>query len=144
MSSKALQIRDAIIALLTTPALTGIGAGGVSVDPDYAFEMRDLPAVAVYLGDEQAPQRVMIGSVDRQVILTVRIISKGDDVFANADALQTACFSRVMADMTLGGLVLDIQEQGTRRSRDVLQAPVGITELDFAVDYRTTPTSLEI
>lgn len=143
MSSKALQIRDKVILLLTTPALTGIGSGGISVDPDYAFESRDLPAVAVYLGDEDPPQRVMIGSMDRRVMLKVKIISKGDDAFASADALMVLVHNRIMTDPSLAGLVMDIQQHGTLRSSDVLQSPVAVTEMDYAVEYRTNETSLE-
>ena len=142
MSSKALQIRDAVITALSTPALTGIGAGGVSVDPDYAFEARDLPVVAVYLGDETTSV-VMIGAEDHTLTLTVRIISKGSDAFANGDAILVLAHARIVADRTLGGKALDVQSMGIRRSRDVLEVPVAVAEMDYAVDYRTTETSLE-
>ena len=142
MSSKALHIRDAVITALSTPALTGIGAGGVSVDPDYAFEARDLPVVAVYLGDETTSV-VMIGADDHTLTLTVRIISKGSDAFANGDAILVLAHARIVADRTLGGKALDVQSMGIRRSRDVLEVPVAVAELDYAVDYRTTETSLE-
>ena len=142
MSSKALQIRDAVITALSTPALTGIGAGGVSVDPDYAFEARDLPVVAVYLGDETTSV-VMIGAEDHTLTLTVRIISKGSDAFTNGDAILVLAHARIVADRTLGGKALDVQSMGIRRSRDVLEVPVAVAEMDYAVDYRTTETSLE-
>lgn len=142
MSSKALQIRDAIITKLTTPALTGIGSGGVSVDPDYAFEAGDLPVVAVYLGDETI-ERALIGADDRTLIVTVRVISKGSDAFANGDAVLVQVHNRIVTDLTLGGLAMDIRQQGTRRSRDVIEVPVAYTEIDYAVDYRTTTTSME-
>lgn len=143
MSSKALQIRDAVVALLTTPALTGIGSGGISADPDYAFESGDLPAVAVYLGDEQTVNRNTIGQMMRQLELNVRVISKGDDSFSGADALMVEAYSRIAADVTLGGKSQDLMHQGMRRSRDVLQVPVAITELQYLVDYTTSETSLE-
>lgn len=142
MSSKALQIRDSIITLLTAPALTGIGSGGVSVDPDYAFEARDLPVVAVYLGDETI-ERDLISADGRTLMVTVRIISKGIDAFANGDAVMVQAHTRIVTDVTLGGLSLDVRQQGTRRSRDALEVPVAIAEMDYAVDYRTTTTSLE-
>lgn len=144
MGSKALAIRDAIIAKLTTPALTGIGAGGVSVDPDYAFAPRDLPVVAVYLGDESAADRVVLAAMDRTLTVTVKIVSNGSDAFATADAVLVQAHNRIASDTSLGGLALDIQHHGTRRSSDVLEKPVAITELDYAVDYRTNETSLEI
>jgi hypothetical protein len=143
MASKALQIRNAIITLLQTPAITGIGAGGVSVDPDYAFEAIDLPAVAVYLGDETAADRALIGALDRTLTVTARIISSGSDAFTTGDAVLATAHARIVSDLTLGGLSLDIRHTGTRRSRDVLEKPVAIAELDYSVDYRTTTASLE-
>jgi len=143
MSSKALQIRDAVVALLTTPTLTGIGSGGVSVDPDYAYEAGDLPAVAVYLGDESSAERVVVGQMFRRVSLNVRVLTKGDDAFANADTLMVQIHSRIAADVTLGGKSLDLMHSATRRSRDVLQVPVAITDLEYRVDYTTSETSLE-
>lgn len=143
MASKALQIRNAVIALLQSPALAGIGSAGVTVDPDYAFRTADLPAVAVYLGDEQPSQRNVIGAMDRSVMVTVKVISKGDDAFAAGDALVVEAHSRILADISLGGLAFDISEQGIRRARDVLEVPVAVTELDLAVEYRTNETSLE-
>lgn len=142
MSTRALQIRNAIATLLTTPALTDIGTGGVQHDPDYAWESRDLPAIAVYLGDETA-SHALIGAMDRQLIVTVKIVSKGSDPLTVGDSLVAAAYARITADLSLGGLALDIIPQGIRRSRDVIECPVAISELDFTIDYRTAITSLE-
>lgn len=148
MSSKAEQIRDAVHALFTTPALTGIGAAGVQDDPDYAFEVRDLPFVAVYAGDEPPPDRSLIGARDHTLTLTVRITAKKGGVtnksaLSSCDPLLVATYARLMADLTLGGKALDIRQGATRRQRDVIEVPVAYTEVDYEIDYRSTTTSLE-
>lgn len=143
MSSKALQITDAMIALLAIPVLTGIGSGGVTTDPDYHYATADLPAVAVHPGDESVSDSV-IGVIDRSLTVTVRVLSSGSDAFYTGDALMTQIYSRIMSDLTLGGLAMDIKPQGIKRSRDVLEFPVIVHELDFLIDYRTTTNSLEI
>ncbi len=148
MSSKALQINDAVVALFSTPALTGIGAAGVQDDPDYAFNVADLPFVAVYQGDEQTPDNALISNMDRSVNITVRVTAKkggvsGKSALASCDPLMVAAHNRLMSDLTLGGIAIHIREQATRRSRDVMEVPVAFVEKDYAVDYRTTTTSLE-
>lgn len=148
MSSKALQINEAMQALFETPALTGIGAGGVVDDPDYAFVPSDLPMVAVYMGDEPDAERAVIGAHDHTITMTVRITAKkgdttGKSALGSCDALMVQAHNRLMADPTLGGIVLDIRKGATRRAREVLDVPVAYTEIDYAMDYRTTTTSLE-
>lgn len=148
MSSKAFQINEAMQALFETPALTGIGAGGVVDDPDYAYEVSDLPMVAVYMGDEDAPNRSLIGVHDHTITMTVRITAKkggtsGKSALGSCDALLVQVHNRLMADLTLGGKAMDNRAGPTRRTRDVLEVPVAYTEIDYAVDYRTTTTSLE-
>ncbi|MFA6203784.1 MAG: hypothetical protein WC710_11430 [Gallionella sp.] len=143
MSSKALQITDAMISLLTMPAMAGIGLGGVTIDPDYHYTTDDLPAIAVHPGDESVSDSV-IGVIDRILAVKVRVLSSGSDAFYTGDALMTLAYSRVMSDLTLGGLTMDIKPQGVKRGRDVLEFPVIVHELDFFIEYRTTTTSLEI
>jgi hypothetical protein len=148
MSSKALQIAEAVQALFETPALTGIGAGGVVDDPDYAFSADDLPMVAVYLGDESSPERTLINAHDHTVVVTVRVTAKkggvtGKSALLSCDPLMVATHARLMTDLTLGGKALDIRQQSTRRQRDVMEVPIAYVEVDYAVDYRTSTTSLE-
>lgn len=148
MTSKAYQINEAMQALFETPALTGIGTGGVVDDPDYAYELSDLPMVAVYMGDEGAPERTLINAHDHTITMTVRVTAKkggvvGKSALLSCDPLMVQVHNRLMADLTLGGVVLDIRQGPTRRSRAVLEVPEAYTEIDYAVDYRTTATSLE-
>lgn len=147
MTSKAYQINEAAQALFETPALTGIGTGGVVDDPDYAYEIGDLPMVAVYMGDETV-ERTLINAHDHTITMTVRVTAKkggvsGKSALLSCDPLLVQVHNRLMADLTLGGRALDIRQQGTRRQRDVIEVPVAYTEIDYAVDYRTTTTSLE-
>lgn len=148
MSSRSLQITEAVLALCTTPALTGIGSAGVQDDPDYAFELRDLPFVSVHQGDEIAPERNLISAHDHSMILTLRITAKkggvpGKSALASCDPILLAVHARLMADLTIGGLALDVRQGAIRRQRDLLEMPVAITEVDYTIDYRTTTTSLE-
>lgn len=142
MSSRQLQIVDAVIAKLAATPLANIGAGNVCTDPDYPWQMGDLPAVAVYLGDETV-SRALIGMDDRQLTLKIKLASRSSDPPHLADQTMLDIHGRIMNDTSLGGLALDIANQAITRSRDVMEAPVLLIELDYQIDYRTTNTSLE-
>jgi hypothetical protein len=117
-------------------------------EPEYAETVADMPFVAVYLGDEPAPARDLTSTRDREVMMTIRVAAckggvSGKGATASSDPLMVEIHSRLMANLTLGGVAYDIEEQGTRRQRDVLDKPVAYTEKDYLVRYRTTATSLE-
>lgn len=143
MTSKALLIRDALISKLKIPEIAGIGPGGVSVDPDYAFESRDLPAIAVYLRDGSNVSGYATGTfTDRNLHVIVRIVSKGSDSFASADPVMSEAYQRIMQDPSISGLAIDVMDTTTTRSRDVLEMPVSYTEINFLVSYQTSIASL--
>ena len=139
----AQQISDALVATLSSPVLVGLGAGGVTADPDYHYEARDLPAVAVYLGDETRLNQFISASViDRLLTITVRIISQGSDAYRTGNEVLVQAYNQIMSDLTLGGLVMNIEEAGIKRSRELLEMPVVVTDLDLSVKYRTAYNSL--
>jgi hypothetical protein len=144
MSTKSLRIRNALVALFTATPVAGVAAAAVYTDWRFAIKPIDLPAIAVELGDEIAPQRVLIGALDRTLQAKVSIITAGDDATTAADTIVAEAHRRLVADLTLGGLAMDVKQDAISRQRDVLEKPVMITELNYLVEYRTTMTSMEI
>lgn len=143
MSTKSLQIRNAIVVLYTATPVAGVAAAAVYTDWRFAIKPIDLPAIAVELGDESAPQRMLIGALDRTLQVKVSVITAGDDATTAADAVVAEAHRRLVADLTLGGLAMDVIQGAIQRQRDVLEKPVLITELNYQVEYRTTMTSME-
>lgn len=148
MTTKALQIRDAVVALMTATPVAGVAAAAVYKDWPFHLKPEDLPAVVVELGDEPVVQRALIGVLDRKLQVKVSIISKGTsatDATTLADPVVAEAHRRVVADLTLGNLAMDVtQDGGISRRRDVLEVPLLITELNYTVLYRTLNTSLEV
>lgn len=149
MSTKSLQIRNKVIALLTATAITGINTSasaapaGVYTDWHFAIKTPDMPCIVVEMGDETAPQRACIGALDRSMQIKVSIIGAGDDAATVIDAIVAQVHSRLVADLTLAGLAMDVKQDAITRQRDVLEKPVLITEMVYQVEYRTTMTSME-
>lgn len=154
MSSKALQISDRLIALMSALNEIDIFASNnvfvavsTELDSNYAFELRDLPGISITLGDEVPSPRVVIGMTERTVQTSVKILSKAhltSDPFNIGDQVMVEAHSRIMEDTSLNGLAIDVRHVRTNRSRDVLEKPVSITELIYEIDYRTTTASLEL
>jgi hypothetical protein len=146
MTTKSLQIRDVIVGLLTASTCGGVPVDRIYTDIAHAIEPV-YPSIAVELGDEPAPQRSAIQKLDRQVMVKVQVISAattGIDATTAADPPIVEASRRIMADITLGGISFDIQEQDTQRLRDELTRPVLLTTLNYSVFYITGATSREV
>lgn len=150
MTTKALQIRDAIATLLRASTCGGVPSDRVYVDIATAIEgdPSSLPAIVVELGNESA-QRGSVGQVQRMVQVTVAVVSAATkgvgaaDATTNADAPLAEAHRRIVADVTLGGKAFDVQDTSLTRDRDELDKPVMITRITYDVQYDTTETSLE-
>jgi hypothetical protein len=143
MSTKSLLIRNAIVALLKATPVAGVAATAVYTDWSFAIKPIDMPAISVDLGNESAPQRMLIGALDRVLQVKLSVITAGDDATTAADPVIAEAHRRLVADLSLGGLAMDVKQDAISRQRDVLEKPVLITELNYLVEYRTTMTSME-
>lgn len=149
MTTKALQIRDVIVSLLTASTCGGVPSTRIYTDISHAVEAV-FPSVTVELGDEPAPQRSSILKLDRQVMVKVQVLSAANtgiaalDATTAADAAIAEASRRIMVDITLSGISFDIQEQELLRLRDEINKPVLLTTLNYSVFYTTGDTSREV
>lgn len=139
MTSKAEQITQAVVAALTTPAMTSGAA--VYRDLTDALASESWPAVLVETGDEEAPERVTIGHKSRRVEIRVTVLEAGG--YADADAVLVESFNRLSADPSLGGLAFEFEEGPTLRSREGAAENVVSIVKSYIYQYRTTEASLE-
>lgn len=139
MTSKAEQITQAVVAALTTPAMTSGAA--VYRDLTDALASESWPAVLVETGDEEAPERVTIGHKSRRVEIRVTVLEAGG--YADADSVLVESFNRLSADPSLGGLAFEFEEGPTLRSREGAAENVVSIVKSYIYQYRTTEASLE-
>ena len=150
MTTKALQIRDAITALLTASTCGGVPATRIHKDLAFALDAgtENMPSITVELGNEQVG-RSDIDILHRTVEVTVAVLSvatKGvgaADAATNADSPLRTAHNRIMADRTLGGIAFDLEDRDIRRERGILDKQVMSTEILYEVGYLTSATSLE-
>lgn len=143
MTSKAERITAAIAAALTVPAMTSVPAARVYRDLHGALQADLLPAVAIETGDEPEPSHRANGYKVRFVDVRVTVVAKGASPYTAADAALVESHARVMADRTLGGLAIGIDEGQTRRERGEAEEQLGAITKTYRVQYYTTETSIE-
>lgn len=133
-------IAAAVIAKLTVPAMTAVPAAAVFDDLVAALAANDLPAIAVEAGDESDPQPAAIGQVDRTVDVRVSVLVKGARSAAAAAVEES--FGRLVADRTLGGLALFMEEGPTERDAEGSNELLYLVTKTYRYTYRTALNAL--
>jgi hypothetical protein len=135
--------REQILAAIRT-VLTG--TVGVStriyrsrVEP---MARAESPAIIVEPVSDTAEQNTSLPTLDWTLRVRVVVIVRGNTPDQLADPTIESLHSKLMADLTLGGLAIDIQP--TQVTFNLLEAdqPAGVIFCEFDVRYRTSVTSL--
>lgn len=147
MNTAAEDIVTEIVGLLQAPPMTSVAAAGVYRDLMQALQAEELPAVAIELGDEDSPERILIGTKTRRVEVRVTVLAKGETPYRQADAALLETHNRIFASQTVGGewlsgLAMDINEGPTRRARNGFSEDVASITKTYLVTYRTAEHSL--
>lgn len=147
MNTAAEDIVTEIVGLLQAPPMTSVAAAGVYRDLMQALQAEELPAVAIELGDEDSPERVLLGTKHRRVEVRVTVLAKGDTPYREADAALLETHNRIFASQSvdgewLNGLAMDIVEGPTRRARNGYSEDLASVTKTYAVTYRTAEHSL--
>ena len=140
MTSKREDIMAAIATLLA--ATTGV-SGRVYRSRVDAVRREESPAIIL----EQLEDRVeftSIGYFDWSMQFRVSVITRGDIPDRLADPVINDIYSRLMADRSLGGLVMDIEPVAISFRMSEGDLPACVSELNFTTKHRTSVTSLEL
>jgi len=143
MASRAEAITQAIVAALTSPAMSSVPADQVYRDLDRALDAAVPVALVVDSGDEPAPDLTTLSIAYRTLSVRVVVLARGGSAASLADAPMLEAYSRIMADKTLGGLALDITEGDTQRQTHALETGVAAVAKSYLIQYRTLANSLE-
>lgn len=139
MSSKRERILAAIMANLV---------GTVGVDNRVyrsrvaALDRAQSPAIVVRPKGESEPVENFFNLVDRLFTLTVDIITRGAVPDSLADPIIADVHARVMADLTLGGLALEVREGKTDFQIENADQDLCLLTVEYTVWYRTSKSDL--
>lgn len=132
------QIRAAAASAVTGLATTGTNVHEQRV---YPLDEAGLPALLVYLGDEEVEALSLSTTPTQRRLIELFIagvVHDTDPVDDTLDAIAKEVETALLADGTLGGLAKQITLTGTSRDAEVEGTKVAAAiELAFAVEYHT-------
>ena len=135
--------RETILASIRT-ALTGTAEVGnriyrSRVEP---LSRNEAPAIVVEPVSDQAQQNTSLPTLDWSLTVRVAVIVRGTVPDQVADPIVQDMHSRLMADLTLGGIAYDVQPLSVQFELQSADQPAGVVICDYAVRYRTSITDL--
>ncbi len=139
MSTKREQILAAIRTALT-------GTTGVStriyrsrVEP---MARQESPAIVVEPLEDTAQQNTSLPTLDWSLTVRVAVVVRANVPDQAADPIVESLHSKLMADLTLGGLAMDIQPLRVEFQTVEADQPAGVVMCDYLVRYRSSVTNL--
>ena len=139
MTTKREQVLTAIRTALT-------GTTGVStriyrsrVEP---LARGESPAIVVEPVNDTAQQNTSLPTLDWSLTVRVAVIVRGAIPDQLADPIVESLHAKLMADLTLGGVAIDVQPQGVNFEMVEADQPAGVISCDYLIRYRTSVTNL--
>jgi hypothetical protein len=135
--------REQILAAIRT-ALTG--TTGVStriyrsrVEP---MARAEVPAIVVEPVTDTPVQNTALPTLDWTLVVRVVVLVRSNTPDQTADPIIQSLHQRLMADLTLGGLAIDVQPDTTEFTFQEADIPAGIIFCTYLVRYRTSVADL--
>lgn len=135
--------RETILAAVRT-ALTG--TTGVStriyrtrVEP---IAREESPAIVVEPLNDTASQNTSLPTLDWAMTVRVTVIVRGAVPDQVADPIVEDLHAKLMADLTLGGVAIDVQPQAVTFELVEADQPAGVISCEYLIRYRTSVTNL--
>lgn len=137
-----MTIREQILASIVTrlsaaPSLSG----RVYRSRVEAFSRAESTAVLVEPISDQAEQTT-IPRLDWALTVRVAVVARGAIPDQVADPFAEEVHARMTADLSLGGLAMDVQPVGVSFEMIGADQPAGVISMDFRVLYKTSLTNI--
>lgn len=137
--------RESIIAAVRT-ALTGTTGVGTRI---YRSRVEPLarsesPALIVEPVIDNVAQNTSLPTLDHSLDIQIVVLVRAAVPDQTADPIIESLHSKVMADLTLGGLCYDVQPGPTRFTMESADVPVGVIFCTYRILYRTSVSDLSV
>lgn len=137
--SKREQILAAIRTALTNTTGVGTRIYRSRVEP---LARNESPAIIVEPLNDVCEQNTSLPTLDWSLTVRVAVVVRATIPDQAADATVESMHSKLMADLTLGGLAMDIQPIRVEFQTVEADVPAGVVMCDYLVRYRTSVTNL--
>ena len=135
MATKREKILEAIKTTLTRSSRLNATVYRSRVTP---LARGESPAVIVEPVRNDVEQNTSLPTLDHSMQVRVAVIVRGEIPDQLADPIIAAAHSAIMADLTLGGLAIDVQPGETEFTMQDADQPVGVIFCIYIIRYRTS------
>ncbi len=135
--------REQILAAIRT-ALTGTAQVSTRIYRSRVEPMarQESPAIVVEPIEDVAQQNTSLPTLDWSLTVRIAVVVRANIPDQAADQIVESLHSKLMADLTLGGLAMDIQPQRVEFQTVEADQPAGVVMCDYLVRYRSSVTNL--
>jgi hypothetical protein len=134
MTSKREQIMSAIAAALVGTTGVGTRIYRSRVEP---MARAETPSIVIEPATITYEQNTSLPKLDATLRVRVVVIVRGAVPDQLADPVIVDMHSRIMADLTLGGVAIDVQPALTTFNLVEADQPAGVISCEYDVLYRT-------
>ena len=135
--------RETILAAVRTQ-LTGTTGVGTRIYRSRVEPMAraESPAIVVEPISDTAEQNTSLPTLDWRLTVRVAVIVRGAIPDQQADPIVESLHAKLMTDLTLGGVAIDVQPQSVNFEMVEADQPAGVITCDYLIRYRTSVTNL--
>jgi hypothetical protein len=135
--------RETILAAVRT-ALTDTTGVGTRIYRSRVEPMarQESPAIVVEPVNDTAEQNTSLPTLDWSLTVRVAVIVRGNIPDQLADPIVESLHSKIMADLTLGGVAMDVRPVAVNFEMVDADQPAGVISCDYLVRYRTANANL--
>lgn len=135
--------RETILAAIKT-ALTGTTGVGTRIYRSRVEPMAraESPAIVVEPITDNPVQNTSLPTLDWTLRVRINVIVRATVADQTADPVIESMHSRLMSDLTLGGLAIDIQPAQTTFNFFEADQPAGVVFCEYDVRYRSEVADL--
>lgn len=141
MSTRREQILSAIKAAVLPTAGVGGRVYRSRVEP---LARQESPAIVIEPTGDSAEQNTSLPTLDWSLTVRVAVIVRGTVPDQLADPIVADMHSRIMADLSLGGVAIDVQPLGTDFEMMEADQAAGVISCNYLVRYRTSVADLSL
>jgi hypothetical protein len=139
MTTRRETILTAIRTALTNTSGVGTRIYRSRVEP---MARAESPAIVIEPINDTAEQNTSLPTLDWSLTVRVAVIVRGTVPDQLADPIVEDMHAKLMADLTLGGVAMDIRPQSVGFEMVDADQPAGVISCDYLIRYRTANANL--
>jgi hypothetical protein len=102
------------------------------------------PALVLEPVNDAVEQNTCLPTLDHTLTIRVVVIVRANVPDQTADPIIESLHAKIVADLTLGGLAIDVQPGPTEFTLEQADTPVGVIYCTYRVLYRTSVGDLSV